>query len=69
VTFQALAPGSTALTLGDVVLSQPFGVPIAGVVLEGALVTVVPEPGTAVLVILGGALLASHRRAHLRSRS
>jgi hypothetical protein len=62
VSFQALAPGSTAVALGDVVLSQPFGVPIAGVVLEGAVVTVVPEPGTGVLVFLGAVLLASHRR-------
>ena len=45
--------GTTLLSLGDVILSAPFGVPIAVGGLEDASLVVVPEPGTGVLLSLG----------------
>lgn len=51
VTFAAIGPGlSTPLTLEDVILTAPFGVPVP-FVLEPGLVSVaaIPEPGAALL--------------------
>jgi hypothetical protein len=53
VTLQGSGVGTTGLTLENVLLSQPFGFPIDGFALQGALLTVVPEPATGSLALLG----------------
>ena len=64
VVFEGVAVGAAALSLDNVVLSSPFGVPIEGATLQGGTLHVVPEPTTTLLLGLGVALLAvSTRRA------
>ncbi len=64
ITFSALAAGSSALTLNDVILSAPFGQAISGVTLNDASIRVlsaqpVPTPSTLSLLLFGlTALLA-----------
>lgn len=57
------APGTTALDLNDVILSAPFGVPIALAEVRGASITVIPEPGTALLVLAGLSGLRGARKS------
>lgn len=61
VTFAAIAPGVSVLGLDAVVLSAPFGVPIAVGGLADATVTVVPEPRTLSLFSLGLAAFGGRR--------
>jgi hypothetical protein len=66
VVFQATGVGTTELLLGDVKLSQPFGVRIEGATLENGVIRVaeaggegaIPEPSAA-LVFAGGWLLVA----------
>jgi hypothetical protein len=67
ISFIALGLGSIALTLNDVLLSAPFGLEIAGVVLNGASVRVqgaspVPEPALLSLLLVGVAAYGMRRR-------
>lgn len=55
--FEALSPGSSTLVLNDVLLSQPFGIPIPVAGTQDARVVVipesrVPEPSTPLLLLL-----------------
>ena len=63
VTFDTVGLGTSPLDLNDVILSAPFGVPIATAgVTDGEIV--VPEPSTLVLVGVGlTAAVATRRRA------
>ena len=60
VAFNAVADGISALTLNDVNLSRPFGVPLTGFTLSNGSVTVasvsVSEPAT--LLLFGAGLFA-----------
>lgn len=56
VAFNAAAGGMSALTLNDVNLSRPFGIPITGFTLSNGSITVVSEPAT--LLLFGAGLLA-----------
>ena len=62
LTLQGVEPGVASLAFRDVVLSRPFGVAIEGLGLEGATLTVVPEPATSGLVAAGLVALAARRR-------
>lgn len=62
VTLEGSAVGTTGVTLENVLLSQPFGVPIDGFTLQDALLTVVPEPATGSLALSGLVLLVVGRR-------
>jgi hypothetical protein len=61
VTVQGAALGTSALVLDDVLLSAPFGEPIAVDALAHATLRVIPEPATCALVAIGCALLARRR--------
>lgn len=62
VTMRGLAPGTSALTLNDVILSAPFGEEIFVDALSGAqLQVLVPEPGTVLLLALGAGALACRK--------
>lgn len=60
IEFEAIAPGLSSLVLENVVLGQPF--PATGALawerLDGASIQVVPEPSSALLVLLGLGLIA-----------
>lgn len=64
VTFEGVSPGTSALSLSDVILSAPFGVDIPVGGLNAASIRVVPEPESALLGALGlvGLALAGARR-------
>lgn len=53
VEFMAAAEGTGFVGLQNVLLSAPFGDAIGGVTLAGGTVTVVPEPGSLLLLGLG----------------
>ena len=56
--IDTLAIGTFLIDLDNVILAQPFGVPIGSFDLSGASVQVVPEPSTILLVAFGLAILA-----------
>jgi len=62
VHFAALAPGTSPLDLLDVLLSEPFGMPLAVDATHGATIEVVPEAATGALLFAGLAALAGARR-------
>lgn len=63
VRFSAGALGSSPLDLNDVVLSEPFGLPLATESIRGASIRVVPEVETGVLLLTGLVALARRRSA------
>ena len=62
VHMTALALGSASLDPLSVLLSEPFGVPLAATSLQGATIQVVPEAGTAALLLAGLLAIATRRR-------
>lgn len=69
ISFDTLAEGSSALDLENVILSAPFGVPIAATVVDGAVqvgdaLAPIPEPGAAALFGVG--LLVASRATRTR---
>lgn len=71
LSFIAVDPGTSPLVLSNVLLSNPFGVPLTPFELQHSRVTVagssqVPEPAAGALLVLGLVALAgrSRRRAH-----
>jgi hypothetical protein len=62
ISFQGLALGTSSLSFSQADLSDAFALPIGSVSVGAGSVTVVPEPGTVGLVLLGLVALASSRR-------
>jgi hypothetical protein len=63
ISFQATGAGTTAITLGNVLLSDPSAQPLTVGSLTGTSVTVIPEPGTLMLLLSGLMGLAALGRA------
>jgi len=63
VHFAALALGTSPLDPLDVLLAEPFGVPLATDAIHGATIEVVPEAATGALLFAALAALAGARRA------
>jgi len=68
LVFDAIGLGTSTLDLNDVILSAPFGVQIATGDLLDASITVIPEPGTFVVLGAGLLLLAARGRTRIGSR-
>lgn len=69
VTFNVIGFGGSILDLNDVILSQPFGVPLLPVTLDDGNVNAVPEPGTFLLFGTGLAGLVGWRYRKRRKPS
>ena len=64
IHFDAIALGTSILSLASVILAEPFGDEIVPFELLGATIQVVPEPATGVLLVMGlGAIASRPRRA------
>lgn len=61
--FAAIELGTSALALEAVLLSEPFGVPLAVAALHGAQIHVVPESATASFLVGGLVALVASRHA------
>ena len=61
ITFEAVGAGTSSLIFDQHLLSDGFGFPLAATALADS-VEVVPEPSTALLLILGIVGMASYRR-------
>jgi hypothetical protein len=70
IGFEAAGLGTTLLSLSNVLLSAPDGVPIPDLALADASLTVVPEPAPALLLLLTAVLACCFRGlAPLRARA